>query len=105
MIPSTIWRISNDDQHIIEHLQSEDTYKGSMINEEQHEAPLQAPVADEKPKFIDPLSNHIIKLENHLDLQDTFKRTMNGSLPWNSRKIYSSPKPAVKMKPNKVISR
>ena len=39
-IPSTNWRISNDDQHILEHLQSKDTSKGSIINEEQHEALL-----------------------------------------------------------------
>ena len=33
-IPSTNWWISNDDQHIIEHLQFEDTSKGSIINED-----------------------------------------------------------------------
>ena len=68
LIPSTNWRISNDDQHNIEHLQSKYTSKGSIINEEQHEALLQALVSYEKPKFKDPLSNHIIRLDNHLAL-------------------------------------
>ena len=38
LIPNTNWRISNDDQHLIEHLQSRETSKVSIINEEQHEA-------------------------------------------------------------------
>ena len=73
LISSTNWRISNDDQHILEHLQSKDTPKGSIINKEQHEALLQAPVSDEKPELRDILSNHIIRLESHFGLQDTFK--------------------------------
>ena len=40
LIPSTHWRISNDDQHIKEDLQSRFTSKGSIINEEQHESLL-----------------------------------------------------------------
>ena len=42
LIPNTNWRISNYYQHVIEHLQSRETSKGSIINEEQHEAFLQA---------------------------------------------------------------
>ena len=40
LIPSTNWRNSNDDQHILEHLLSKDASKGSIINKEQHEALL-----------------------------------------------------------------
>ena len=36
-------------------------------------------------------------LENHFGLQETFRRTMNGSSQWKFRKLYSSPKPVVKM--------
>ena len=36
--PSTNCRISNYEQHILEHLQSKDTSKGSIINEGKHEA-------------------------------------------------------------------
>ena len=53
-ITSTNWRISNENQHTTEHLQSKDTSKGSIINEEQHEAFLQALVSYENPKFKDP---------------------------------------------------
>ena len=72
LIPNTNWIILNDDQHVIEHLQSGDTSKGSIINEEQHEAFLQALVSDQNPKLQD-------LLENNFSLQDTYKGTMNGS--------------------------
>ena len=53
---------------IIKHLKFEETSKGSIINEEQHESLIHAPMLDEKPKLRDPLSNHTIKLENHFGL-------------------------------------
>ena len=59
LIPSTDWRNSNNDRH---------TSKGSIINEEQHEAPLQALVSNQNSEIQD-------LLENHFDLQDTFKKT------------------------------
>ena len=88
LIPSTDWRKSNHDQH---------TSKGSIINEKQHEALLQAQVSHQNSE------NQNI-LENHFGLQDTFKRTMNGSSQWKFRKLYSTPKPVVKMKPNKLLA-
>ena len=72
LIPNTNGRISNDDQNVIRHLQSGHTSKGSIINEEQHESLLQALVSDQNFEIQD-------LLENHFGLQDTFKRTMNGS--------------------------
>ena len=75
-IPSTNWRNSNDDQHI---------FKGSIINEEQHEAFLHAPISNQNPEI-----QHI--LENHFGLQDTYKGKMNGSLQREFRKLYSTPK-------------
>lgn len=53
LIPSTDWRISYDDQCDFEHLQSKYTSTGSIINEEQHEAFLQAPVSDQNPELQD----------------------------------------------------
>jgi hypothetical protein len=96
LIPSTNWRISNDDQHIVEHLQLKNTSKGSIINEEQHEALLQDLVSEEKPKF----SDHYLITLSGWRIFSTF-RTMNGSLQWNLKNIDSSPKPFFKMKPNK----
>ena len=63
-IQSTDWRNPNDDQYIS---------KGSISNEKQHEAFLQAPVLDQNPKL-----QYLLK--NHFGLQDTYKGTMNGSL-------------------------
>ena len=88
LIPSTDWRNSNNDQH---------TCKGSIINEEQHEALLQALVSDQNSKMQ-------YLLENHFDLEDTFRRTMNESSQWKFRKLYSTHKPVVKMKLNKLLT-
>ena len=95
LIPSTDWRNSNDDQHIS---------KGSIFNEEQHESLLQTLVSYENLELRDILSNHIIILESHFDLLDTFKREINGTSRWKLRNIYSSSKPIVKMKPNKLLT-
>ena len=88
LIPSTDWRNSNDDWY---------TSKGSIINEKQHEVLLQGLVSDQNSKMQ-------YLLENHFGLQDTFKRTMNGSSQRKFRKLYSTPKPIVKMKLNKLLA-
>ena len=43
-------------------------------------------------------------LENHFGLQDTFKRKINESSQQKFRKLYSTPKPVVKMKFNKLLA-
>jgi hypothetical protein len=43
-------------------------------------------------------------LESHFGLQDTFKRTINESSQWKFRNLYSTPKPVVKMKFNKLLA-
>ena len=75
LIPSTCWRNSNDHRH---------TFKGSIWS------PLQALVLDQHSE------NQNI-LENHFGLQETFRRTMNGSSQRKFRELYSSPKPVMKM--------
>jgi hypothetical protein len=87
LIPSTDWRNSNDDRY---------TSKGSIINEKQHEAFLQFLVSDQN-------SEMQYLLENHFDLRDTFKRTMNESSQRKFRKLYSTHKPIVKTKLNKLL--
>ena len=71
LISSTNGRISNDDQHLIRHLKLGHTSKGSIINEEQNEFPLQDLVSDQNSKIQD-------LLENHFSLQNTYKGTMKG---------------------------
>jgi hypothetical protein len=97
LIPCTNGRNSNDDQHVIRHLQLGHTSKGPVINEKQHEVFLEALVSYQNRELQD-------LLENHFGLQDTFKRTMNGYSQQNFRKLYSTPKPVVKMKPNKLLA-
>jgi hypothetical protein len=58
LIPSTNERISNDDQHVIRHLQLGHASKGSIINEKQHEVLLQALVSNKKSEIQDLLENH-----------------------------------------------
>jgi ribonuclease HI len=88
LIPFTDWINSNNDQYIS---------KGSIIKEKQHEVFLQALVSDQN-------SEMQYLLENHFDLQDTFKRTINESSQQKFRKLYSIPKPIVKMKFNKLLA-
>ena len=68
-----------------------------MIKEKQYEAFLQALVLDRN-------SEMKYLLENHFDLQDTFKRTINESSQQKFTKLYSIPKPVVKMKFNKLLA-
>jgi ribonuclease HI len=87
-IPSIDWINSNNDRY---------TSNGSMIKEKQHEAFLQALVLDQN-------SEMQYLLENHFGLRDTFKRTVNESLQQKFRKLYSIPKPTVKMNFNKLLA-
>ena len=47
-IPDNItnWRVFEDDEQIINFLDSKDTFKGSVIDDEQHEALLQASASE-----------------------------------------------------------
>lgn len=87
LIPSTNQRNSNDDQY---------TSNESMIKEKQHESFLQALVSNQN-------SEMKYLLVNHFGLQDTFKRTINESSQPKFTKLYSIPKPVVKMKFNKLL--
>jgi hypothetical protein len=87
LIPSTDWRNSKDDRY---------TSKESIINKKQHEDFLQALVSNQN-------SEMQYLLENHFDLQDTFKRTMNESSQRKLRKLYSTHKPVVKINLNKLL--
>lgn len=51
-IPDNImnWRVFEDDEQIINFLHSEDTLKGSVIYNEQHEALLQDSTSEENPE-------------------------------------------------------
>ena len=61
-------RVFKDDEQIINFLHSEDTFKGSVIDDEQHEALLQASASKEKLEHSNGMSKNIIRLEKLFDL-------------------------------------
>jgi hypothetical protein len=79
LIPNNItnWRVFEEDEQIINFLHLEDTFKGSVIDDEQHEALLQDSDSEEKPEHSNGLPKNIIRLEKLFDLQDEFRRPTN----------------------------
>ena len=80
-IPDNImnWRVFEDDEQIINFLHSEDTFKGLVIDDEQHEALLQASTSASKEKLEQSniIPKNIVKLEKLFDLQEKFRRPTN----------------------------
>jgi ribonuclease HI len=78
-IPDNImnWRVFEDDERIINFLHSEDTFKGSVIDDEQHESLLQASTSEDKPKYSKAMPKNIVRLEKLFDLQEKFRRPTN----------------------------
>ena len=52
-------------------------FKGSVIDDEQHDALLQASTSEEKPENSNGMPKNIIKLEKLFNLQDKFRRPTN----------------------------
>ena len=59
----TNWRVFEDDEQIISFLHSKDTFKGSVIDDEQHEALLQDLASKDKPEYSNGMPINIIRLE------------------------------------------
>ena len=78
-IPDNItnWRVFEDDEQIINFLHFEDTFKGSVIDDEQHEALLQALALEEKHEHGNIMLKNIVKLEKLFDLQEKIRRPTN----------------------------
>lgn len=62
------YRVFEDDENIINILHSEDTFKGSVIDDEQHEALLQASSSKDKPVYTNGMHKNIIRLDKLFDL-------------------------------------
>ena len=76
--PSILNNITNcsifdDDEQIINFLHSEDTFKGSIIDDEQHETLLQAFASKDNPKYNNIMPKKIIKLERLLNFKISSK--------------------------------
>ena len=67
------WRVFEDDEQIINFLHLEDTFNGSIIDDEQHEALLATSTLEEKPEHSNGMPKNITRLEKLFDLQDKFK--------------------------------
>ena len=68
LVNITYWMIFEDDEQIINFLHSEDTFKGSIIKDEQHEAILQTSVSEDKLEYSNAMPKNIIRLEKLFDL-------------------------------------
>jgi hypothetical protein len=51
--------------------------KGSVIDDEQHEALLQASASKENPEHSNGMPKNIVRMEKLFDLQDKFRRPSN----------------------------
>jgi hypothetical protein len=78
-IPNNItnWRVFKYDEQTINFLHFEDTFKGSVIGDEQHEALFQDSALEEKPEPSNTMPKNIVKLEKLFDLWEKFKRLTN----------------------------
>jgi len=65
------------DEQIINFLHSKDTFKGSVIDDEHHEALLEASTSEEKPEHSNTMPKNIVKLEKLFNLQEKFRRLTN----------------------------
>ena len=71
------WRVFKDDEKIINFLHLEDTFKGSVIDDEHHESLLQASTSEENPGHSNGMPKNIIRLEKLFNIQDKFIRLTN----------------------------
>ena len=71
------WRVFEDDEHIINFLNSKDTFKGSVIDDEQHESLLQSSTLEENHEHSNGIPKNIIRLDKMFYLQDKFRRPTN----------------------------
>ena len=78
------WRVFEGDEHIINLLHSEDTFKGSVIDYEQHESLLQALPSMEKLERSNGMPKNIVRMDTLFNLRDKFRR------PTNSKRSNSS---------------
>ena len=64
----TNWRIFEDDEQIISVLHSADTFKGSIIDGEQHETLLQASTSKDNLECRNIMPKNIIRLKKLFDM-------------------------------------
>ena len=103
-IPDNItnWRVFEDDEQIINFLHSEDTFKGSVIDDEQHEALVQASASKENTEHSNKMpKKSIIMLEKLVNLHDKFRRPTNTKTS-NSSLLYESVNLGIEHNPKNI---
>jgi ribonuclease HI len=80
----TNWRVFDDDQQIINFLHMEETFQGTVIDEQTHEDNLHDFTVIPNPKSPEALSDmvnfipkSVVRLEKFYDFEDKFKKTVN----------------------------
>lgn len=78
----TNWRVFDDDQHIINFLHLEGTFKDSIINKGQYDQIMNIGITDQaqqsyQPSLANNIPKNVVKLEKIYDLLDMFKRETN----------------------------
>ena len=65
LIPDNItnWRVFEGDKKIINFLHLKDTFKGPIIDDEQHEALLQDSASEDNPEYSNGMPKNIIRME------------------------------------------
>ena len=103
-IPDNItnWRVFEDDEQIKNLLHSEDAFKGSVIDDDQHEALLQASTLEENPEHSNVMPKNIVRLEKLFNLQDKFKRPTNTKTR-NSSLLYETLNLSIEKNPKNII--
>ena len=103
-IPDNItnWRVFDDDQQTIYFHHFEDTFRGSVIDDEQHESLLQDSASEDNPECSNIIPKNIIRLEKLFDLQDKFKNMTNAKTN-NSSLKYKSVNLSLYKNPQKII--
>ena len=77
----TNWTVFNDDEQTINFLALENTFKGSVIDEDQHDAEIKKEITKPpKTSKENPIPRSVVKLEKFYDLRDKFKRVTHSSV-------------------------
>ena len=102
-IPDNItnWRVFEDDKQIINFIHSEDTFKESVIDDEQHEALLQSSTSEEKPEHSNTMPKNIVRLEKLFNLQEKFRRP-NNTKTSSSTLLYEAVNPSTEQDPKNI---
>ena len=74
----TNWRVFNDDEQIINFLTMEDTFQGSVIDEDQNDVEIKREMTEPPKTFGEnSIPKSVVKLKMFYELQDKFKRVNN----------------------------